>query len=166
MHRSVMSTSPLFQQPSSESDLSSFINLNLAIVYLRMNRQPDLLRLVEVIEPESFHSQSVLNQPSCCTLCLVGFFVVATSCAPEGMPGISDVSPLSEISGLSCNSTFISALLFFCLVLLPLFAKGRPAILMSPPIWNLRAVTWVGVVPYERDFRSEFCCCFCCLSPA
>ncbi|KAK7115368.1 MAU2 chromatid cohesion factor homolog isoform X2 [Littorina saxatilis] len=43
---------------SSESDLSSFINLNLAIVYLRMNRQNDLMRLVEFIEPESFHSHS------------------------------------------------------------------------------------------------------------
>ena len=38
---------------------------------------------------------------------------------PEGRPGMSDVSPLSGISGLSFDSTFLSSLLFFCLVLLP-----------------------------------------------
>ena len=32
---------------------------------------------------------------------------------------MSDVSPLSGISGLSFDSTFLSPLLFFCLVLLP-----------------------------------------------
>ena len=37
---------------------------------------------------------------------------------PEGRPGMSDVSPLSGISGLSFDSTFLSPLLFFCLVLL------------------------------------------------
>ena len=35
----------------------------------------------------------------------------------EGRPGISDVSPLSGISGLSFDSTLLSPLLFFCLVL-------------------------------------------------
>ena len=39
--------------------------------------------------------------------------------APEGRPGMSDVSPLSGISGLSFDSTLVSPLLFFCLVLLP-----------------------------------------------
>ena len=34
-------------------------------------------------------------------------------------PGMSDVSPLSGISGLSFDSTLLSPLLFFCLVLLP-----------------------------------------------
>ena len=38
---------------------------------------------------------------------------------PEGWPGMSDVSPLSGISGLSFDSTLLSPLLFFCLVLLP-----------------------------------------------
>ena len=38
---------------------------------------------------------------------------------PEGRPGMSDVSPLSGISGLSFDSTLLSLLLFFCLVLLP-----------------------------------------------
>ena len=38
---------------------------------------------------------------------------------PEGRPGMSDVSPLSGISGLSFDPTLLSALLFFCLVLLP-----------------------------------------------
>ena len=40
-------------------------------------------------------------------------------CTPEGRPGMSDVSPLSGISGLSFDSTLLSPLLFFCLVLLP-----------------------------------------------
>ena len=38
--------------------------------------------------------------------------------APEGRPEMSDVSPLSGISGLSFDSTLLSPL-FFCLVLLP-----------------------------------------------
>ena len=47
--------------------------------------------------------------------CLV-FMLYAT---PEGWPGMSDVSPLSGISGLSFDSTLVSPVLFFCLVLLP-----------------------------------------------
>ena len=39
--------------------------------------------------------------------------------SPEGRPGMSDVSPLSGISGLSFDFTLLSPLLFFCLVLLP-----------------------------------------------
>ena len=39
---------------------------------------------------------------------------------PEGRPGMSDVSPLSGISGLSFDSTLLSPLLFFCLVLFTL----------------------------------------------
>ncbi|XP_076465078.1 MAU2 chromatid cohesion factor homolog isoform X2 [Babylonia areolata] len=46
------------KQPSAESELSSFINLNLAIVYLRMNRQSDLMRMVELLKPETFQSHS------------------------------------------------------------------------------------------------------------
>ena len=38
--------------------------------------------------------------------------------APEGRPGMSDVSPLSGISGLSFDSTLLSPLLFFCLILI------------------------------------------------
>ena len=37
---------------------------------------------------------------------------------PEGKPGMSDVSSLSGISGLSFDSTLLSPLLFFWLVLL------------------------------------------------
>ena len=37
----------------------------------------------------------------------------------EGRPGMSDVSPLPGISGLPFDSTLLSPLLFFCLVLLP-----------------------------------------------
>ena len=44
---------------------------------------------------------------------------VVVSQTPEGRPGMSDVSPLSGISGLSFDSTLLSPLLFFCLVLLP-----------------------------------------------
>ena len=36
----------------------------------------------------------------------------------KGRPGMSDVSPVSGISGLSFDSTLLSPLLFFCLVLL------------------------------------------------
>ncbi len=46
-------------------------------------------------------------------------FVFMLSTSPEGRPGMSDVSPLSGISGLSFDSTLLSPLLFFCLVLLP-----------------------------------------------
>ena len=49
---------------------------------------------------------------------------------PEGRPGMSDVSPLSGISGLSFDSTLLLPLLFFCLVLLPflsyLFVPAGP----------------------------------------
>ena len=38
--------------------------------------------------------------------------------SPEERPGMSDVSPLLGISGLSFDSTLLSPLLFFCLVLL------------------------------------------------
>ena len=38
---------------------------------------------------------------------------------PEGRPGMSDVSSLSGISELSFDSTLLSPLLCFCLVLLP-----------------------------------------------
>ena len=43
---------------------------------------------------------------------------------PKGGQGMSDVSPLSGISGLSFDSPFLSPLLFFCLVLL-LFLSCR-----------------------------------------
>ena len=35
---------------------------------------------------------------------------------PEGGPGMSDVSPLSGISGLSFDPTLLSPLVFFCLL--------------------------------------------------
>ncbi len=50
----------------------------------------------------------------------VGFVRISVSVrSPEGRPGMSDVSPLSGISGLSFDSTLLSPVLFFCLVLLP-----------------------------------------------
>ena len=53
------------------------------------------------------------------TLFLLTLVVVHTLLAvPKGTPGMSDVSPLSEISGLSFDSTLLSPLMFFCLVLL------------------------------------------------
>ena len=50
---------------------------------------------------------------------------------PKGRPGMSDVSPLSGISGLSFDSTLLSPLLFFCLVLLPFlsFSASWPFLL-------------------------------------
>ena len=46
-------------------------------------------------------------------------WIICISPTPEGRPGMSHVSPLSGISGLSFDSTLLSPLLFFCLVLLP-----------------------------------------------
>ena len=46
-------------------------------------------------------------------------FLLCCDWAPEVRPGMSDVSLLSGISGLSFDSTLLSPLLFFCLVLLP-----------------------------------------------
>ncbi|XP_046543112.1 MAU2 chromatid cohesion factor homolog isoform X1 [Haliotis rubra] len=40
------------------SDLKSFVNLNLAIVYLRTNRQTELVGLLESIDPEKLESGS------------------------------------------------------------------------------------------------------------
>ena len=61
------------------------------------------------------------------SLLLLLFFVclfvfiwrVLVRLAPEGRRGMSDVSPLCGISGLLFDSTLLSPLLFFCLVLLP-----------------------------------------------
>ena len=50
---------------------------------------------------------------------LFSLYTVMLLLAPEGRPGMSDVSPLSGISGLSFDSTLLSPLFFFCLVLLP-----------------------------------------------
>ena len=52
----------------------------------------------------------------------------STVMAPEGKPGMSDVSPLSQISGLSLDSTLLSPLLFFYLDLFPFLSYlFRPA---------------------------------------
>ena len=62
---------------------------------------------------------------------------------PEGKPRMSDVSPLSEISGLSFDSTLLSPLLFFCLVQLPflsdLFLPAGPLDDVTSPLvaWYL-----------------------------
>ena len=53
------------------------------------------------------------------TVIIIISYYDSTNIAPEGRPGMSDVSPLSGISGLSFDSTLLSLLLFFCLVLLP-----------------------------------------------
>ena len=54
---------------------------------------------------------------------------------PEGRPGMSDVSPLSGISGLSFDSTLLSPILFFCffrfLFLSCLFTAYWPILLTS-----------------------------------
>ena len=74
---------------------------------------------------------NVLNelQPSghfyCTELC---FWLLLVFCDPEGRLGISDVSPLSEISGLSFDSTLISPNLFFYLVLSYLFLPAGPVV--------------------------------------
>lgn len=43
-------------QLTTVSDLKSFVNLNLAIVYLRTNRQTELVGLLESIDPEKLES--------------------------------------------------------------------------------------------------------------
>ena len=45
------------QKRASHSDLATFINLNLAIVYLRMNRTQDLEVLLSTIDPEHIPAQ-------------------------------------------------------------------------------------------------------------
>jgi MAternally-affected-uncoordination protein len=47
-------------QISSQTELWTFINLNLAIVYLRTNRQSDLVRLLDKVEPEQLETWLVL----------------------------------------------------------------------------------------------------------
>ena len=72
------------------------------------------------------------SRPGCYTGCLypLSFTLSMSSHSPavyfispllssEGRPGMFDASPLSGISGLSFDSTLLSPLLFFCLVLLP-----------------------------------------------
>ena len=53
-------------------------------------------------------------------LIMFNLFSVQPKTTPKGRPGMSDVTPLSGISGLSFDSTLLSPLLFFCLVLLVL----------------------------------------------
>ena len=54
-----------------------------------------------------------------CNCCFCVAQCTLVTVAPEGRPGMSDVSPLYGISGLSFYSTLLSPLLIFCLVLLP-----------------------------------------------
>ena len=61
---------------------------------------------------------------------------------PEERLGSSDVSPLSGISGLSFDSTFLSALLLFCLVLLLILSShflcfGPVSCLLSRNVFKL-----------------------------
>lgn len=42
----------IYLQQSESTDLSLFINMNLAIVYLRMGKQQDFMALLEKIDPE------------------------------------------------------------------------------------------------------------------
>ena len=73
--------------------------------------------------------------------------------APEGRPGMSDVSLLSGISGLSFDSLFLSLLSFFCLVLLLLlfchFSANGPFSWLFPKKlsnifrWGLGFFVWL-----------------------
>ena len=84
--------------------------------------------------PETLFFALVASMPNRCHLVVKLLAKQGTEdtlqTAPEGRLGMSDVSPLSGISGLSFDSTLISPLLFFCLVLLPflsyLFQPARP----------------------------------------
>ena len=46
-----------FQKLANNSDLATFINLNLAIVYLRTNRTEDWTNLLSAIDPERIPAQ-------------------------------------------------------------------------------------------------------------
>ena len=59
------------------------------------------------------------NYLSVCLHISVCMYVFRSVWTSEGRLGMSDVSPLSGISGLSFDSTLLFPLLFFCLVLLP-----------------------------------------------
>ena len=67
--------------------------------------------------------KSVNNEGLSCLSNLLKFYIPSP---PKGRPGMSDVSPLSGISGLSFDSTLLSPLLFFCLVLLPFLSYRFP----------------------------------------
>ena len=68
---------------------------------------------------------------------------------PEGRPGMSDVSPLSGISGLSFDSTLLYPLLFFCLVLL-LFLSGL--FLPAGPFFRTFSRKFFSIFRYEISF--------------
>ena len=67
----------------------------------------------------SLHSSISVGDTSAISLYQSFCVFVVLFISPEGRPGMSDVSPLSGISGLSFDSTLLSPLLCFCLVLLP-----------------------------------------------
>ena len=71
----------------------------------------------------TYNARSLLSlislPPVQCSLPLLATLPFPHLSPPEGRLGMSDVSPLSGISGLSFDSTLLSPLLFFCLVLLP-----------------------------------------------
>ena len=79
-----------------------------------MNSHVDIVDASYVYLSEHVHG--ALNQLLHLEFC----FMTLT---PEGRPGMSDVSPLFGISGLSFDSTLLSPLLFFCLVLLPFLSN-------------------------------------------
>ena len=65
---------------------------------------------------------ALLVDCKCWSFLIIDYFELAMFAAPEGRPGVSDVSlhptplrSLSGISGLSFDSTLLSALLFCCL---------------------------------------------------
>ena len=57
-----------------------------------------------------------------CIYLMLSKLSLELSCWPEGRPVVTDVSPLSGISGLPFDSIFLSAVLLLCLVLLPLLS--------------------------------------------
>ena len=46
-----------FQLSGEKTELALFVNLNLAIVYLRTNRQPELMGLLHMIDPEKIETR-------------------------------------------------------------------------------------------------------------
>ena len=66
---------------------------------------------------------------------------------------MSDVSPLSGISGLSFDSTLLSPLLFFCLVLLLVL----PYLFFFPACWSILLNIFKKILQYVSSRDRLFC---------
>ena len=85
---------------------------------------------------------------------VLSYLVLVCYVPPEGRPGMSDVSPLSRISGLSFDSTLLSPLLFFCLVLLPFLSY---LFLLAGPFFWTFSRKFFNIFRWEKGFLCDSC---------